>query len=82
MSFITRTVSGGNVTKQNKRTLLVFSIAVVLPVLGILYYYLQPVADHLVYDLIGLNEETQLAGSVNFFIYDTIKILILLFLIS
>jgi uncharacterized membrane protein YraQ (UPF0718 family) len=82
MSFVTRTISGDELTKQNKRILLILTIAVALPLLGLLYYYLQPIADYLVYDLIGLNEETHLAESVNFFIYDTIKILILLFLIS
>lgn len=83
MSFVkARTVTGIQSTKQNKRKFLIASIAVVLPALGVLYYYLQPVADYLVYDLIGLNRETHLAESINFFIYDTIKILILLFLIS
>lgn len=82
MSFVTRTISGDELTKQNKRILLILTIAVALPLLGLLYYFLQPIADYLVYDLIGLNKETRLAESVNFFIYDTIKILILLFLIS
>ena len=82
MSIITQTVSGSELTKQNKRILLILAIAVVLPLLGLLYYFLQPVADFVVYELIGLNPETHLAESVNFFIYDTIKILILLFLIS
>jgi uncharacterized membrane protein YraQ (UPF0718 family) len=82
MSFITRAISSNEITSQNKRAWLVLSIALALPLLTLLYYYLQPIADYLVYDLIGLNEETHLAESINFFIYDTIKILILLFLIS
>lgn len=82
MSFVTRTISSDELTKQNKRILLILTIAVALPLLGLLYYFLQPIADYLAYDLIGLNKETHLAESVNFFIYDTIKILILLFLIS
>ncbi len=83
MSFVkTRTVQGIETMKQNKRTMLILAIAVVLPLLGLLYYNLQSVADYLIYDLIGLNQETHLAKSVNFFIYDTVKILILLFLIS
>ena len=39
-------------------------------------------ADWLVYSLIGLDGTTALGGAVNFFVYDSIKILILLFLIS
>ena len=53
-----------------------------LPFTGLLYFYLQPVADFLVYNLAGLTEGTHLAESIRFFIYDTIKILILLFIIS
>jgi len=48
----------------------------------LLYYFLRPVADSLVYELAGLSRGTHLAESINFFIYDTIKILILLFIIS
>ncbi len=83
MSFVkARTVSEIKSEKQSKRNRLVISIAVILPALVVLYFYLQPIADFLVYDLAGLNSETRLAESINFFIYDTIKILILLFLIS
>lgn len=39
-------------------------------------------ADWLVYDIFGLDASTALGEAINFFIYDTIKILILLFLIS
>ncbi|NLU40152.1 MAG: permease [Bacteroidales bacterium] len=48
----------------------------------VLYVYLQPLIDYLIYDLVGMNPESHLGASVNFFFYDTIKILILLFLIS
>ncbi|MDD4227535.1 MAG: permease [Mariniphaga sp.] len=83
MSFIkTRTMLHVEVTKQKKRIILIASIAVILPLLGLLYYFLHSVADFLVYDLAGLNHETHLARSIHFFIYDTVKILILLFLIS
>lgn len=67
--------------KRNKIKLLA-SIAILLPALLVLYYFLQPLVDYLTYGLIGLHIETHLGASVNFFIYDTIKILILLFLIS
>ncbi|MEG0794931.1 MAG: permease [Odoribacter sp.] len=42
----------------------------------------QTFADWLVYGIFGLDGATQLGAAVNFFFYDTIKILILLFLIS
>ena len=43
---------------------------------------IQHFADWLVYTVIGLDDTTALGGAVNFFVYDSIKILILLFLIS
>ncbi|MGN0069878.1 MAG: permease [Prevotella sp.] len=43
---------------------------------------IQSFADWLVYSIIGLDSTTALSGAVNFFVYDSIKILILLFLIS
>lgn len=43
---------------------------------------IQTFADWLVYGIFGLNAESNLGSAVNFFFYDTIKILILLFLIS
>ena len=43
---------------------------------------IQRFADWLVYDVWGLDASTSLAGTVHFFFYDTIKILLLLFLIS
>ncbi len=43
---------------------------------------IQNFVDWLVYQLFGLGADTHLGMAVNFFFYDTIKILILLFLIS
>lgn len=83
MSFVKiRTLPEAELTKQNKRTVLITSIVVILPLLILLYYFLQPIVDFLVYGLAGLSHETHLAKSIHFFIYDTVKILILLFLIS
>ncbi|MDP3912128.1 MAG: permease [Bacteroidota bacterium] len=65
-----------------KKIKLIASVAVVLPALIVLYYFLQPLVDYLTYGLIGLNADSHLGAAINFFIYDTIKILILLFLIS
>lgn len=41
----------------------------------------QRFVNYLVYDLIGLSPESQLGSTVNFFIYDTVKILLMLTLI-
>ena len=43
---------------------------------------IQRFADWLVYDIFGLSADTSLVIAVNFFFYDTVKILILLFFIS
>lgn len=43
---------------------------------------IQRFADWLVYDIFGLDASTALGEAINFFFYDTIKILILLFFIS
>lgn len=43
---------------------------------------IQAFADWLVYYIFGLNAQSHLGSAVNFFFYDSIKILILLFLIS
>ena len=67
---------------MQKKIRLIISVAVILPTLIALYYFLQPLVDYVTYRLIGLNPESHLGASINFFIYDTIKILILLFLIS
>ena len=57
-------------------------VLVILPALIVLYYFLQPLADFLTFQLFRLRPDSHLEASINFFIYDTIKILILLFLIS
>ncbi len=83
MSFAkTQTIPGADSPKQKKHTRLIVSVAVFLPALLLLYYFLVPIADFFVYKLIGLAPDTKLAESLHFFIYDTTKILILLFLIS
>ena len=43
---------------------------------------IQNFADWLVYGIFGLSAETPIGIALNFFFYDTIKILILLFFIS
>jgi len=67
---------------NKKRNRLIFSIAIILPLLLALYHFLPALVDAFTYDLIGLKPESHLGSAINFFIYDTVKILILLFLIS
>ncbi len=43
---------------------------------------IQGFADWLVYDICGLSPESHWGSAINFFIYDSVKITILLFLIS
>lgn len=71
-------------TKQatRKHAKIIFAVATVLPALVILYYYLQPLIDAFTYQLLSLDASSHLGQAINFFFYDTIKILILLFIIS
>jgi len=68
--------------KKERRIKLLATVSIVLPALVLLYYFLQPLVDYATFELLGLNPDSHLGTSINFFIYDTIKILILLFLIS
>lgn len=70
-----------NEIKKN-RVRLIVSISVILPLLVALYHYLPGLVDSFTYNLLSLSPESHLGEAVNFFLYDTIKILILLFLIS
>ncbi|NCD00517.1 permease [bacterium] len=47
-----------------------------------IFYPLQYIADHLAYSLFGLAKDSHLGDSVNFFFYDSLKILILLLIIN
>src|SRR5690554_3534671 len=83
MSFVKASAfTDAGSAKRKKRIGLIAALTVLLPGLMLLYYFLQPLADYLTYHLAGMNPDTHLAASINFFIYDTLKILILLFLIS
>lgn len=46
-----------------------------------MFDWILELADWLIYDLFGLSPDTPLGIALNFFVYDTIKILLLLFLI-
>ena len=67
---------------KRKKIRLITSVAIVLPLLIALYHYLPGLVDTFTFDYIKLNPESHLGEAVNFFFYDTIKIVILLFLIS
>ena len=46
-----------------------------------MFDWVQHIADWLVYDVLNLNKDQHLTEALNFFIYDTTKILILLFVV-
>lgn len=46
-----------------------------------MFDWIQQLADWIIYSVFGIGAETQLGTALNFFVYDTLKILILLFLI-
>jgi uncharacterized membrane protein YraQ (UPF0718 family) len=46
-----------------------------------MFDWIQQIADWLVYDVLGMQPENHLAEALNFFIYDSTKILILLFVV-
>ena len=46
-----------------------------------MFDWIQHLADWLVYDILAMEAKSHLAEALNFFIYDTLKILILLFLV-
>ena len=46
-----------------------------------MFDWVQNIADWFVYDVLNLNKGQHLAEALNFFIYDTTKILILLFVV-
>lgn len=47
-----------------------------------IFYPLEWIADRVTYDLFAIAQETKLADGIHFFIYDTLKIFILLFTIA
>ena len=47
-----------------------------------MFDWIQDFADWLIYNVLQITQESKLGDSLNFFVYDTLKILILLFLIT
>jgi uncharacterized protein len=67
----------------SKKQIRVYAASVVVLVsLLALYSIVQSLVNFFTFDLMGLNPDSHLGTAVNFFFYDTAKILILLFLIS
>jgi len=65
-----------------KKIDLKIQVLIGLPLIVLLYYYLQPIIDYFTFDLLPFNVDSHWGQSINFFFYDTIKIIILLFVIS
>jgi hypothetical protein len=47
-----------------------------------MFDWIQNIADWLIYSVLGISQQTKLGDALNFFVYDTLKILLLLFLIT
>lgn len=47
-----------------------------------MFNWVQSFADWLIYSILGIAEHSKLGDSLNFFVYDTLKILLLLFIIT
>ena len=74
----------GKITRTTRtgipgRTLAWLGLALAL--WGLVYYWLKPAADFLTFDLLGLSETSRLGSSVNFFLYDAPKVVLLLVLV-
>ncbi|MBU0675905.1 MAG: permease [Proteobacteria bacterium] len=76
--------SGGK--KESKGKPRSTSTQIILGLLGIgvwytVYYQLEPLSRYLTYDLIGLGKDSHLGASIQFFLYDTPKVMMLLTLV-
>jgi hypothetical protein len=67
--------------KPAGRSRLYILLGVGLALWALLYWALQPTADFLTYDLLKLQASSHLGTSVNFFLYDAPKVILLLVLI-
>lgn len=64
-------------SKQWQRNYL-FSIAALAVLWWLAYRYILPIANWLIFDVLGMAQGSQLGLALEFFIYDTVKILLLL----
>ncbi len=65
-------------TTNGRRWALPVVFALGAGLFGLVYRSLKPAADWLAYDVMGLTQGTHLADAVDFFVYDTAKIFLLL----
>ena len=65
MFVILRTILFKNMEKR-KKIKLIASVAIILPALIVLYYFLLPLVDYITYGLIGLNADSHFGSSINF----------------
>lgn len=63
---------------QPKKYILILKLLLVLSLWILVYSFLKPFSEYLVYDLFGLSPDTRLGSALAFFIYDTPKVLMLL----
>jgi uncharacterized protein len=63
-------------TREDQRSFMIVGVLAILWLIA--YNNLQPIADWITYGLLNLSRESQLGESINFFIYDAPKILLLL----
>jgi uncharacterized membrane protein YraQ (UPF0718 family) len=54
----------------------------VLPIMTVVYVFIIEIAEYFSYDLFGLSQDSKIGFVINFFIHETIKIMLLLFGIS
>ncbi len=67
--------------KKPVRSGLIIRLGLSLAAWGFIYYWLQPAADFLTYEVLRLAEGSRLGSAVAFFLYDAPKVLMLLVLI-
>ena len=63
-------------TREDQRSFIIVGVLAILWVIA--YNNLQPIADWITYTLLNFSHESRLGESLNFFIYDTPKLLLLL----
>ncbi len=67
-----------NTTNSNWNSKFFFTMLLLASVWGLVYAYILDGANFIVYQLFGMASDSQAASAIEFFIYDTVKILMLL----
>lgn len=66
-----------SIFKRNK----ILLIVILLPIWYLIYHYLEPMSNWIVWDLIGMDKTAHLTEAIRFFIYEVPKVMLLLVLI-